>query len=121
MVDDWRSHGRSSRVLTISRNKHKKVTLFIWAGGGCMKASITRALVLTITATFLWTTTNVSTADTFRPVVRGRRGVVAGGHPLSVEAGMGGVSRRGKGGGVWGAAALWPFRVAILRLSFSRE
>jgi gamma-glutamyltranspeptidase/glutathione hydrolase len=27
-------------------------------------------------------------ADPFRPVVRGRRGVVAGGHPLSVEAGM---------------------------------
>lgn len=30
----------------------------------------------------------ITTADTFRPVVRGRRGVVAGGHPLSVEAGM---------------------------------
>lgn len=30
----------------------------------------------------------VSNADTFRPVVRGRRGVVAGGQPLSVEAGM---------------------------------
>lgn len=30
----------------------------------------------------------ISQADTFRPVVRGRRGVVAGGHPLSVEAGM---------------------------------
>ena len=30
----------------------------------------------------------VCAADTFRPVVRGRRGVVAGGHPLSVEAGM---------------------------------
>ena len=30
----------------------------------------------------------VAHADTFRPVVRGRRGVVAGGHPLSVEAGM---------------------------------
>ncbi len=30
----------------------------------------------------------ISTADTFRPVVRGRRGVVAGGQPLSVEAGM---------------------------------
>jgi hypothetical protein len=29
-----------------------------------------------------------SQADTFRPVVRGRRGVVAGGHPLSVEAGL---------------------------------
>jgi gamma-glutamyltranspeptidase/glutathione hydrolase len=33
-------------------------------------------------------TLQVSSADTFRPVVRGRRGVVAGGHPLSVEAGM---------------------------------
>jgi gamma-glutamyltranspeptidase / glutathione hydrolase len=30
----------------------------------------------------------ISRADTFRPVVRGRRGVVAGGHPLSVEAGL---------------------------------
>jgi gamma-glutamyltranspeptidase/glutathione hydrolase len=30
----------------------------------------------------------VASGDTFRPVVRGRRGVVAGGHPLSVEAGM---------------------------------
>jgi gamma-glutamyltranspeptidase/glutathione hydrolase len=29
-----------------------------------------------------------SQADTFRPVVRGRRGVVAGGQPLSVEAGL---------------------------------
>ena len=28
-----------------------------------------------------------SYADTFRPVVRGKRGVVAGGQPLSVEAG----------------------------------
>src|SRR6202171_4693824 len=29
-----------------------------------------------------------SHADTFRPVVRGKRGVVAGGSPLSVEAGL---------------------------------
>ena len=29
-----------------------------------------------------------SHAQTFRPVVRGKRGVVAGGHPLSVEAGL---------------------------------
>jgi gamma-glutamyltranspeptidase/glutathione hydrolase len=36
----------------------------------------------------LITNMQVSTADTFRPVVRGRRGVVAGGQPLSVEAGM---------------------------------
>ncbi len=33
-------------------------------------------------------TLRLSHADTFRPVVRGRRGVVAGGQPLSVEAGM---------------------------------
>jgi gamma-glutamyltranspeptidase / glutathione hydrolase len=33
-------------------------------------------------------TLGISRADTFRPVVRGRRGVVAGGQPLSVEAGM---------------------------------
>ncbi len=33
-------------------------------------------------------TVRISSADTFRPVVRGRRGVVAGGQPLSVEAGM---------------------------------
>ncbi|HKZ77992.1 MAG TPA: gamma-glutamyltransferase family protein [Pyrinomonadaceae bacterium] len=31
---------------------------------------------------------SISHADTFRPVVRGKRGVVAGGHPLSVEAGL---------------------------------
>jgi len=36
----------------------------------------------------LVTNLRVSSADTFRPVVRGRRGVVAGGQPLSVEAGM---------------------------------
>ena len=29
-----------------------------------------------------------SSADTFRPVVRGKRGAVAGGSPLSVEAGL---------------------------------
>ncbi|HKE60251.1 MAG TPA: gamma-glutamyltransferase, partial [Pyrinomonadaceae bacterium] len=29
-----------------------------------------------------------TSADTFRPVVRGKRGVVAGGQPLSVEAGL---------------------------------
>jgi len=31
---------------------------------------------------------NTSRADTFRPVVRGKRGVVAGGQPLSVEGGL---------------------------------
>src|SRR6266536_6574447 len=30
----------------------------------------------------------LSHSQTFRPVVRGQRGVIAGGHPLSVDAGM---------------------------------
>src|SRR5437764_3036349 len=44
-------------------------------------------IAITISALLL-TVIPSSDADTFRPVVRGRRGVVAGGHPLSVEAGM---------------------------------
>src|SRR3954462_232057 len=43
--------------------------------------------ILTATAIF-FSAVNLCGADTFRPVVRGKRGVVAGGHPLSVEAGM---------------------------------
>ncbi|HZS45447.1 MAG TPA: gamma-glutamyltransferase family protein [Blastocatellia bacterium] len=43
---------------------------------------VTALVLLTIPAS-----SSVS-ADTFRPVVRGRRGVVAGGNPLSVEAGL---------------------------------
>ncbi|MEK6335852.1 MAG: gamma-glutamyltransferase family protein [Acidobacteriota bacterium] len=45
-------------------------------------------LATAIAFAILSATLQISTADTFRPVVRGRRGVVAGGHPLSVEAGM---------------------------------
>jgi gamma-glutamyltranspeptidase / glutathione hydrolase len=45
---------------------------------------------LTLLALFATVLTDLPTptAQTFRPVARGRRGVVAGGHPLSVEAGM---------------------------------
>ncbi|MCU1268134.1 MAG: Gamma-glutamyltransferase [Acidobacteria bacterium] len=46
--------------------------------------SIGAVFVLTFAALPLPT----SLADTFRPVVRGKRGVVAGGQPLSVEAGL---------------------------------
>lgn len=45
-------------------------------------------IAFALVAIFVWSNQQVSSADTFRPVVRGRRGVVAGGHPLSVEAGM---------------------------------
>ena len=48
-----------------------------------------RKLALLLTALLLVATVlPTSLAQTFRPVVRGSRGVVAGGHPLSVEAGM---------------------------------
>jgi gamma-glutamyltranspeptidase/glutathione hydrolase len=50
--------------------------------------SFFRYLSITILLAVLSATLRISTADTFRPVVRGRRGVVAGGQPLSVEAGM---------------------------------
>ncbi len=49
-----------------------------------------RILVLLIAPALLLASAPLSTsrAQTFRPVVRGKRGVVAGGHPLSVEAGL---------------------------------
>ncbi|MDT7604958.1 MAG: gamma-glutamyltranspeptidase / glutathione hydrolase [Acidobacteriota bacterium] len=48
-----------------------------------------RAFALSIFSSLIFSTSlPVASADTFHPVVRGRRGVVAGGHPLSVEAGM---------------------------------
>src|SRR5437868_14583929 len=51
------------------------------------RSSLGFLIAITISALLL-TAIPSSEADTFRPVVRGRRGVVAGGHPLSVEAGM---------------------------------
>src|SRR5882762_3841484 len=52
------------------------------------RRSLLCTLSLAISIAVLSPTLRVSSADTFRPVVRGRRGVVAGGQPLSVEAGM---------------------------------
>src|SRR2546427_5133866 len=45
-------------------------------------------LIAILISGLLLTAIPSSDADTFRPVVRGRRAVVAGGQPLSVEAGM---------------------------------
>src|SRR5713226_5577534 len=50
------------------------------------RAGLTVLLVLSVSFVTLWPPTSL--ADTFRPVVRGKRGVVAGGQPLSVEAGL---------------------------------
>jgi gamma-glutamyltranspeptidase/glutathione hydrolase len=48
-----------------------------------------RLFALCLAACFvLASVPQTSTADTFRPVVRGKRGAVAGGSPLSVEAGL---------------------------------
>src|SRR5689334_16502451 len=49
-----------------------------------------KLLVFCLIAAFMMAGIPASTshADTFRPVVRGKRGVVAGGSPLSVEAGL---------------------------------
>ena len=49
-----------------------------------------KLIVFCLIVTFVLTGLPASTshADTFRPVVRGKRGVVAGGQPLSVEAGL---------------------------------
>src|SRR5213594_380957 len=50
--------------------------------------SLFSCLTIVVSIAVLGATLQLSSADTFRPVVRGRRGVVAGGQPLSVEAGM---------------------------------
>src|SRR6059058_6577037 len=52
------------------------------------RAQFVMFCVLTIALLFTSLPMPSTHADTFRPVVRGRRGVVAGGQPLSVEAGM---------------------------------
>ena len=46
------------------------------------------AILLLISLPFVTVTQQPRKQDTFRPVVRGKRGVVAGGQPLSVEAGL---------------------------------
>lgn len=56
-----------------------------------MAFSKRNTIVFCLAASFIFTSFPLSTtthADTFRPVVRGKRGVVAGGSPLSVEAGL---------------------------------
>ena len=55
-----------------------------------MSCSKRTLLVFCLAASFIFASFPLPTshADTFRPVVRGKRGVVAGGSPLSVEAGL---------------------------------
>jgi gamma-glutamyltranspeptidase / glutathione hydrolase len=53
-----------------------------------MPAKRTAITVIVVISLLFFNVSFSTHADTFRPVVRGKRGVVAGGHPLSVEAGM---------------------------------
>src|SRR6201993_3518690 len=63
----------------------------------------------------------ISNADTFRPVVRGRRGVVAGGHPLSVEAGLRILQRGGNAGDAGVATILAASVIEFSHFSFGGE
>ena len=53
-----------------------------------MPAKRTAVSVIVLISLLFINITSPSKADTFRPVVRGKRGAVAGGSPLSVEAGL---------------------------------
>ena len=53
-----------------------------------MRATRTVVSVILLISLLFIKFTSPSQGQTFRPVVRGKRGVVAGGHPLSVEAGL---------------------------------
>src|SRR5256885_12215430 len=63
----------------------------------------------------------VSHADTFHPVVRGRRGVVAGGHPLSVEAGLRILQRGGNAVDAGVATILAASVIEVSHFSFGGE
>ena len=64
---------------------------------------------------------STSTADTFRPVVRGKRGVVAGGQPLSVEAGLRMLQRGGNAVDAGVATVLAASVVEFSHFSFGGE
>src|SRR5437588_11177050 len=66
-------------------------------------------------------TLRISNADTFRPVVRGRRGVVAGGQPLSVEAGMRILQRGGNAVDAGVATIMAASGIEFSHFSFGRE
>ncbi|MEP7271054.1 MAG: gamma-glutamyltransferase family protein [Acidobacteriota bacterium] len=60
---------------------------YLFAGGSPMRRrSLSLALIALVALTV--TAQTPTRPTTFRPTVRGRHGVVAGGHPLSVEAGL---------------------------------
>lgn len=80
MLTDWRKKTNDHSV-SLGKNITRSVRT---AMGRKVHTCVSMLLLLAV----FCASVRISTADTFRPVVRGRRGVVAGGQPLSVEAGM---------------------------------
>src|ERR1043165_5625263 len=81
------------------------------------------SIVFCILASFIFAglPTFTTHADTFRPVVRGKRGAVAGGSPLSVEAGLR-ILQRGGNAVDAGVATILPASVIqFLHFSFGGE
>src|SRR5256885_14184677 len=78
-----------------------------------------RIALLLILSISLWAIPlQTAHAQTFRPVVRGKRGVVAGGQPLSVEAGFGILEKCGNAGGAGVATNLAGSVNGVSRVSF---
>jgi gamma-glutamyltranspeptidase/glutathione hydrolase len=85
-----------------------------------MKAT-SRLLCLALIAQTLVTFAPIASADTFRPVVRGKRGVVTAGHPLSAEAGMRLLQRGGNAVDAGCAAILAASVIEFSHFSFGGE
>src|SRR5882724_12034412 len=81
-----------------------------------------RIALLLILSIALWATPlQTAHTQTFRPVVRGKRGVVAGGHPLSVEAGLRILQRGGNAVDAGVAAILAASVIEFSHFSFGGE
>src|SRR5262245_29219135 len=78
-------------------------------------------LIFVLLITVFFSTTIIPQAETFRPVVRGRRGVVAAGHPLSAEAGMRLLQQGGNAVDAGCAAILAASVIEISHFSFGGE
>lgn len=74
-----------------------------------------------VTTAILFSSTIAPQAETFRPVVRGKRGAVAAGHPLSAEAGMRLLQQGGNAVDAGCAALLAASVIEISHFSFGGE
>ena len=82
---------------------------------------LSRFIPLIVAAALLFQTTAAPEAETFRPVVRGKRGVVAAGHPLSAEAGLRLLQQGGNAVDAGCAAVLAASVIEISHFSFGGE